>query len=234
MKPKQIVGALLFALIATTPAFAKSGDRYEATVWADVTVAADGHVTAATIPDEKLARGKIAAFLLPRINTWQFVPARHNGVAVEAQTSLEIKLDVREQGNEFAVAVLGASPSPRFVKTVPPRYPADAIRRHIQGVVNVGFTVQPDGSVADVVALEGSEKDLVAPTIEAVKQWTLKPEIVDGIAVATKATTPVRYEIRGYGAKPPKRARTLDGSAAQELVAESNVKLKGDVADRAL
>jgi TonB family protein len=78
----------------------------------------------------------------------------------------------------FAVALLHADPR-KSVKTVPPVYPAIALKMRVEGTVKLDATVDPDGSVSDVKVVSGHQ--LLAPAaVEAVKKW--KYESGDGKA----------------------------------------------------
>lgn len=68
---------------------------------------------------------------------------------------------------------------------VPPRYPARALARGIQGRVLVEFTVDPAGRVRDaqVIAAE-PENVFEEAALEAVRQWRYEPRVEDGRALS--------------------------------------------------
>jgi TonB family protein len=85
----------------------------------------------------------------------------------------------------FAVALLHAD-TRKSVKTVPPVYPAIAVKMKVEGTVKLDATIDPDGNVSDVKVVSGHQ--LLAPAaVEAVKKW--KYESGDG-----KATQAVSVE----------------------------------------
>lgn len=223
MLPRPLIHGLVLCAVAS-PAFA-GGGGFETTVWADVEVDAGGHVSAATLPDEKMAKSRLGAFVLDRISHWEFEPARHNGVAVVAQTSLEIRLALAEHGSDYDVSVLGASPSPRPIKMSTPQFPGSALLGHKQGRVVVDFFVEPDGSVSGATA-HGTNAALEKASIDAVLVWRFKPEIVDGIAARTHASVPIAYVI---GTERPKLPPVSERSVDEHLTADAAVKLKTDV-----
>lgn len=85
----------------------------------------------------------------------------------------------------FAVALLHAD-TRKSVKTVPPVYPAIAVKMRVEGTVKLDATIDPDGSVSDIKIVSGHQL-LVPAAVEAVKKW--KYESGDG-----KSTQPVIVE----------------------------------------
>lgn len=81
----------------------------------------------------------------------------------------------------FAVALLHAD-TRKSVKTVPPVYPAIAVKMRVEGTVKLDATIDPDGSVSDVKIVSGHQL-LVQAAVEAVKKW--KYESGDGKSTQT-------------------------------------------------
>jgi TonB family protein len=69
----------------------------------------------------------------------------------------------------FAVALLHAD-TRKSVKTVPPVYPAIAVKMRVEGTVKLDATIDPDGSVSDIKIVSGHQL-LVQAAVEAVKMW---------------------------------------------------------------
>jgi TonB family protein len=76
----------------------------------------------------------------------------------------------------FAAALLRAD-TRKSVKTVPPIYPAIAVKMRVEGPVKLAATIDPDGTVSDVKVVSGHAL-LVQAAVEAVKKW--KYESGDG------------------------------------------------------
>ncbi len=73
-------------------------------------------------------------------------------------------------------AAAPAPVTPTVISAVQPRYPPVALRRRIEGMVEVGFTIMPDGSVSNVRVLSsrpGSTFDREA--INAMERWRFTP-----------------------------------------------------------
>ncbi len=73
----------------------------------------------------------------------------------------------------FAATLLHAD-TRKSVKTVPPTYPAIALKMRIEGTVKLDVTIDPDGSVGDVKVVSGHQL-LASAAIEAVKKWRYEP-----------------------------------------------------------
>ena len=72
--------------------------------------------------------------------------------------------------------VVPATVTPTVVSAVQPRYPPNALRRRVEGSVELGFTIMPDGSVANVRVLSsrpGNTFDREA--INAMERWRFTP-----------------------------------------------------------
>jgi TonB family protein len=77
---------------------------------------------------------------------------------------------------------------PRLVKEVKPSYTEGAMRRKVQGVVEMKVVVLDDGTVGnDVIVTRSLDEELDQQAIRAVKQWTFKP--------GTKDDKPVRVQV---------------------------------------
>lgn len=78
----------------------------------------------------------------------------------------------------------------------PPQYPYKAARRGIEGWVRVEFDVNEAGSVNNVVVIESDPPGTFdQAATRAVYRWKFKPRIVNGKAVAGKATQVVEFKL---------------------------------------
>ncbi len=77
-----------------------------------------------------------------------------------------------------------------------PQWPREALLNGIEGFVEVEFTIQPDGTVADVKVLNAEPRRLfVRNAIRAILKWKFKPRIVDGQPVARRATQRIEFKL---------------------------------------
>jgi protein TonB len=79
---------------------------------------------------------------------------------------------------------------------VPPKYPARAASRHIEGWVKVEFTIQTDGSVDNAVVV-GSEPESIFDdaALTAISKWKFKEKIVNGVAVQQRAVQKLQFKL---------------------------------------
>ena len=81
-------------------------------------------------------------------------------------------------------------------KYVAPKYPRSAQRRGLSGWVDVIFTVDIDGTVAEVTIRDSNPGDVfVASATNAVENWEFEPVIEDGVAVQKRAAVRMMFAI---------------------------------------
>ena len=81
-------------------------------------------------------------------------------------------------------------------KYVAPKYPRAAQRRGVSGWVDVIFTVDIDGSVADVSIRDATPGEtFVSAAINAVEKWEFEPVVEDGVAVQKRAAVRMMFAI---------------------------------------
>jgi protein TonB len=81
-------------------------------------------------------------------------------------------------------------------KYVAPKYPRAAQRRALSGWVDVVFTVDIDGSVAEVNVRDSNPGDtFVNAAINAVEDWEFEPVIEDGVAIQKQAAVRMMFAI---------------------------------------
>jgi len=77
----------------------------------------------------------------------------------------------------------------RPVYMSPPIFPTKAMEHRISGYVDLTFTLQPDGSVADpkVVDEVPANMGFAEAMLRVFPRWKFSPKIVNGVAVAVPA-----------------------------------------------
>jgi protein TonB len=95
--------------------------------------------------------------------------------------------------NDSKAVVSGVVPLVR----VPPKYPARAANRQIEGWVKVEFTIQTDGSVDNAVVV-GSEPENIFDdaALTAIGKWKFKEKIVNGVAVTQRAVQRLQFKLK--------------------------------------
>ena len=88
----------------------------------------------------------------------------------------------------------GPDRAPVPVSRPAPRYPIEAMRRNIGGVVQVRATIAPDGSVERLDLARGSgNRYLDRAAMEAVRRWRFEPAIRNGQPVSADVMVPVEF-----------------------------------------
>ena len=87
---------------------------------------------------------------------------------------------------------------PQVVYEKKPSYTAEAMRKKIQGSVEVGAIVDRKGKPTEVKILKSldSEYGLDKKAVDAVKAWRFKPGTKDGKAVATEIKIELTFTLR--------------------------------------
>jgi TonB family protein len=84
--------------------------------------------------------------------------------------------------------------SPKVLLAPPPNYPAAAMRGNIQGTVRLQVVIDQDGAVTDVRPISGHPM-LVQPAVDAVKNWTYRPTLLNGSPVSVVTTVDVPFTL---------------------------------------
>jgi len=220
--PRHRLARLLLLLAAALPIAAlAASDRpldESATVWADIAVGADGKVTEVSLLG-RVSTSALAPRLIQSVRAWEFKPARRNGVAVPATSGLAIDLRLQETPAGVAISVRDVYASPRTERAYAPTYPARALGDRIEGTVHVQFTVSETGRTIELGSPERDSQPLLAKAaIDAVRHWRFKPQTVDGIAVASRASVPIVFRLDRPGARTPKSEVAPDPSRQDSRV----------------
>lgn len=82
------------------------------------------------------------------------------------------------------------------LQRIPPKYPARAADRHIEGWVKIEFTITTDGAVKDAVVVEAEPAEVFDDAaLKAISQWTFKEKIIDGVAVEQRAVQTLKFKL---------------------------------------
>ena len=89
--------------------------------------------------------------------------------------------------------------TPTKTKDVPPRYPPDAQRAKISGIIVLEAVIDRQGKVRDLKVLR-SVPELDDAAVKAVSQWEYTPTLLAGVPVEVIMTVTVRFSL---GNQPP-------------------------------
>lgn len=106
----------------------------------------------------------------------------------------EMPTGIADTGEPFVPEQIGAV---SYLSAPPPRYPANLLRRRVQGDVLLLVTIAADGSPESVLLHQSSgyaQFDKVA--IEQVqRRWRFRPALVDGRATRSRAVVPISFRM---------------------------------------
>jgi TonB family protein len=111
------------------------------------------------------------------------------------------KPDEFEPGTELAASsafarVSGEVQQGQRISALQPVYPQAAKRDHIEGRVILQAVIGTDGHVHSLVPVSGPDPDLVLSAMAAVKDWTYKPYLLNGVPTDVMTTITVNYNLR--------------------------------------
>jgi protein TonB len=94
---------------------------------------------------------------------------------------------------------------------VAPVYPAEARAAHVSGAVVLHAIIGKDGTVENLTVISGPEM-LRASALDAVRQWTYKPYLLNGEPTEVDTTITVNYN---FGGETPSPAAAPSDSPSQ-------------------
>ena len=84
----------------------------------------------------------------------------------------------------------------QLTRRVEAQYPDSALRKGIQGYVDVQFTITPRGTVTHVAVVRSDPGDVFNhAAVDTVSQWRYDPRVVDGRAVESQSKARVRFKL---------------------------------------
>jgi len=81
-----------------------------------------------------------------------------------------------------------------LVKKAQPTYPANALRLHLEGAVQLLATISKNGDISAVKTLSG-DPQLARAATDAVKQWKYKPYLLNGEPVEIQTQITVNFKL---------------------------------------
>jgi len=211
---------LLSGLLAAQAAEPEKRDvvAFSATVRVDVDTA--GAPVKVEAPADLPAA--IRAYVEQRVASWQYLPARQDGVAVPATTYVRVGAcalpDEASGGYQLGVDFKGNGPGlmSESGRLDPPGYPRHALMRGDTGVFRVVYSINGSGKPkVDVITPLGDEPPRGFKAFQAaLEKWVgglpYQPEIVNGQPVATQISTIVEFRLSDDYGTPVWRKQYLE------------------------
>ena len=89
--------------------------------------------------------------------------------------------------------------APVLVREVKPNYTSDAMKRQVQGVVEMSTVVKTDGSVGPIEITRSLDPDLDEEAMKALRQWQFRPGTKDDQAVNVEVSIEMTFTLRKKG-----------------------------------
>ena len=119
------------------------------------------------------------------------------GIAA-ASTMVALRFDVAIAAADDSAAKPRSLPAETMQKhiltKVPPKYPPDAKKAGIQGKVVLDAIIGKTGNVENLKVLSGPA-ELQQSALDAVRQWTYRPVMVNGSPIEVETTVNVIYTL---------------------------------------
>ena len=113
------------------------------------------------------------------------------GARVEAAG---IRSDESSSASSARKAVPAGEMAGMLVNKVTPKYPQEAKKARIQGVVVLDAVINKSGAIENLVVKSGP-KELQQSALDAVRQWTYRPYLIKGQPVEVSTTINVTYSL---------------------------------------
>ena len=84
----------------------------------------------------------------------------------------------------------------KIVHKVPPVYPVEAKKEKIQGTVTLSVVINKDGS-PESIKVTGGPKELQQSALDAVRQWSWQPYLLNGDPIEVLTTVNIVYSLAG-------------------------------------
>jgi TonB family protein len=150
-----------------------------------VSVAAAGYVGATVFS----AAASTTADTLSAGNPWSTEddkPQAHD----EKNKGEESKLETWDHDGECAEIT-----DPEAIEKVSPKYPEEARKARIMGLVKLKATITDQGLVEDLEVLESPDEMLTDAAVEATRQWRFKPALCDGKPVGVYYNLTIKFNL---------------------------------------
>jgi protein TonB len=111
-------------------------------------------------------------------------------------TNPPIDLGLAKAGKPQRVRVSQGVAQALLERKVDPKYPAEARKNHIQGIVVLHALIDRDGKIAALWVASGAP-ELAPATLAAVSQWRFRPYLLNNEPIQVDTQITVNYTLSG-------------------------------------
>jgi len=104
--------------------------------------------------------------------------------------SRPVKMTTRDTPMVSAQAMSGQQ-----LKKIDPKYPKQAKKKHIEGIVLLTGVVTKQGNLTDIEIIASPDPLLGDSAVDAIRQWTYKPYLIDGQPAEVDTSIAVNYRL---------------------------------------
>jgi len=120
-------------------------------------------------------------------------------VTCASSLALGLRVDAGDTDNKPASAgapltVPAGVMAGNVLKKVAPKYPVEAKQERIQGTIVLNAVINKEGAIEELTVASGP-KELQQSSLDAVRQWTYKPYLLNGNPVEVTTTINVIYSL---------------------------------------
>jgi protein TonB len=125
------------------------------------------------------------------VKQWTYEPMMIGGKPKPVVFTVTVRFSLKDKSLKTGAE---EGTGPKVLKKVDPVYPEEARKQGLEGDVIVEATVDEAGKVKEAIVLRGVD-GLNQAALDAVKQWTYEPVVVDGKPKAVKFTVTIRFKL---------------------------------------
>jgi len=156
----------------------------------------NGDVVKATVVPGLVRLPLLEASALEAIRQWKYEPFLQEGkpVPVEFTVIANFRLNGDKNPDNNPIP---AAERPKLVQRVAPKYPREALKKHIQGEVRLHLRIDETGAVIAVKPVKDQQADpyLATAAAAAVAQWRYEPYLKDGKPEAVDFEVTVTFKL---------------------------------------
>lgn len=152
---------------------------------------------------------------------WTYQPFLKNGKPMVVQTTVTVHYEIAKEAppsvTDSPVRIAAGMMAGHIVQKANPVYPPEARAAHVEGTVVMHAIIGKDGTIRNLTVESGPEM-LRDSAVEAVRQWTYQPYLLNGEPVEVNTAIAVNYKMEATSPPPPPaRVRVSAGVMAALL-----------------
>ncbi|AFL87216.1 TonB family protein [Terriglobus roseus DSM 18391] len=141
-------------------------------------------------PDRALTESAMDA-----VRQWVYRPYLLNGNPTSVETNITVTFSFEGAELIRPGGAMSEQDRPVLLTQVDPEFPAEARKNGTSGAVTLRLSIGKTGRVDAVQAVTSPDPLLSKAAMDAVKQWTFRPAVRNGVLVATNTLVSVNFQV---------------------------------------